>query len=881
MTDAYGDPVIGANVLEKGTLNGTITDVDGNFSLQVPESAVLQITYIGYLTQEIPVNNRSNFTVQLVEDTQKLEEVVIVGYGTQRKVNLTGSIASVKTDEINNIPSSNLSNSLAGRAPGVTITTTSGLAGGSSQIRMRGSFGEPLFVINNVIRDKAVFDALDPNEVENISFLKDAASASIYGSRAGNGVVLVTTKNGRVQKPEFQYKGSVSTSRTTRPVQSYSATDELIWANRVAATLGQPQVYDPNGEVFEYFKDKSYDVNDYVWRNPSSTQHNLSVNGGNERISYFMLVGYHDENGSYKNLDYQKYNFRSDITAHISNRFKVNFNLSGNQRNYNRFYWPYDKMDDFNVPDFYRSTFDWTRLYPFYVDDNGNPVNERNDNPVLYGSFHPVEMVLGNRYQKETRRTLDGQVRFDLDLGQFVDGLSTSFLGQYTGYDRNLKAFITHNKSYRFKSASGTNPYVPGPIDPTDMIVHNLSSTYEGIKEEMDMDKFYQINWFLRYDKTFGKHAVSALLVYEQSESSGKFIEGKAEDLLTPSLDQIYVTSNDTQRRWFDGKEWQKASQSVVGRFNYTYADKYIAEFSFREDGNSRFGPGYRWGFFPSGSLAWRISEEKFMQKIDWLSNLKVRGSYGTTGDDLTWEGEDKIEYFLWRSSYGNSEAKYAFGDNLHKTILLNGIANPYLTWAKLEVFDIGVDFGLFGHRLTGEFDYFVKTKSDILKDRNKEVPSTYGAKLNEENYAKQRWHGSEFSLRWTDTYNKLNYSVYANMGYVKDKWLVMDEEEGLKEWQSAIGCPYKRLEGYIAKGIIRTQEQLDALPDGFTQFGRKPVLGTILFEDIRGEGFSEGADGKIDENDKTFLSDKGTPRINYGFGFNLEWKGISLDAHF
>lgn len=877
--DNANEPIIGAAVAVPGTTIGTVTDLDGNFELVVPEDATIQVSYIGYQSYHAKVGNQSNITVALKEDTQLIDEVVVVGYGTQKKVNLTGAITSVKTDDLNKIPTSNLSNTLAGRAPGVTVTTTSGMAGASSKIRMRGSFGEPLFVINNVIKDKAAFDALDANEVENISFLKDAASASIYGSKAGNGVVLVTTKAGKNQKPEFQYKGVFSVSKTTRPLQDYSATDELIWANRVAQTKGQQAPY--GQEIFDYFSDKSYNVNDYVWRNPSSQQHNISVNGGNDRITYYMMLGYNDENGSYKNLDFKKYNFRSDITAQVSKRFNVNFNLSGNQNNYNRFYWPYDKVDDFNVPDFYRTTFNWTRLYPFYVDDNGNPTDNTNANPVTAGSWNPVDMVLGNRYQKTTRRNIDGQIRFNLDLGQFVDGLSTSFLAQYTAYDENIKGFLTHNKSYRFKSASAENKFRPTQVDPNDMVIHNLSSNYEGIRESVKLDHSYQINWFLKYDKTFNKkHTVSGLLVYEQSESGGKNLSGSADDMLTTGIDQIFVTSSDTQRRFFDGNEWEKARQSIVGRFNYTYDNKYIAEFSFREDGNYKFAAGERWGFFPSGSVAWRLSEEKFMKNISWLSNLKLRGSYGTTGDDNNWDGEDNIAAFLWRESYKTGTG-YVFGDNYNNGLTVGSTANPFISWAKLEVYDIGMDFGFFDNRLSGEFDYFYKNKNHILKARNRVVPGTYGASLSNENYAEQDWKGTEISLKWSDSYRDLDYSIYANMGYVKDKWNVLDEAEGLESWRSAIGHPNKRLQGYLSDGIIRTQEQLDALPEGFTQFGRKPILGTLLFKDIRGTNYSEGADGKIDSNDLTYLSDKGTPRINYGFGFNLSWKGITLDAHF
>lgn len=876
--DFTGLSVIGASIMVKESTQGTITDMDGHFSLDVAPDAVIEISYVGFVTQTISVSDKTEFSIELREDTQALDEVVVVGYGTQKKVNLTGSITSVKASDIENIPSSSLSNTLAGRAPGVTITGNSGMAGASSQIRMRGSMGDPLFVINNVIKDKAAFDALDANEVENISFLKDAASASVYGSKAGNGVVLVTTKTGKIQKPQFQYKGNFSTSRPTRALQDYSATDELIFGNRVAESKGLPL---PNGpEVFEYFSDKSYNVNDYVWRDPSSQQHNISVNGGNERIAYYMLLGLNDNQGSYENLDYKKYNFRSDITANISKRFNINFNLSGNQKEYNRFYWPYDAVDDFNVPDLYRSTFNWTRLYPFYVDDQGNPSTDTNDNPVANAAFHPVDLVLGNRYQKTVMRSIDGQIKFNLDLGQFVEGLSTSVLAQYTAYDQNIKGFLTHNTSYKFQSSSATNKYVPGPVNPNQMVVHNLSSNYEGIRESVSLSSSYQFNWFVKYDKVFAeKHAVSALLVYEQAGYEGKNLNGSADDMLTTSIDQIFVTSGDTQRRYFNGSESENARQSIVGRFNYTYDNKYIAEFSFREDGNYKFAPSERWGFFPSGSFAWRMSEENFMKKISWLSHLKLRGSYGSTGDDNNWNGDD-ISAFLWRESYQNGSG-HVFGDGYQNGIGTSSTANPYISWAKLEVYDIGLDFGFLDNRLSGEFDYYYKNKNHILKARYAVTPGTYGAALSDENYAEQEWKGAEFSLRWSDTYRELNYSVYANLGYVKDQWNILDEAEGLESWRSAIGKPNSRLSGYISEGIIRTQEELDALPADFTQFGRVPALGTILYKDIRGQNYSEGPDGKIDINDVDFLSDKASPRINYGVGFNLLWKGISLAAHF
>lgn len=888
VTDNNGEPIIGANIMEKGTSNGIITDVDGNFSLSVAEQATLQITYIGYVAQEVPVRNQTRFTITLMEDFQALEEVVVVGYGTQKKVNLTGSIAAIKTTELENIPVSNLSNTLAGRAPGVTVTNNSGFAGASSAIRIRGSFGEPLYVINNIIRDKTAFDALNPNEVESINILKDAASASIYGSKAGNGVVLVTTKKGTAQKPMFQYKGSYTTAKPTRSIQDFSATDELIFKNRLAeyqnSLLETP---DPNFQLpygqayFDYFKDKSYNLNDLIWQNPSNQDHNISVNGGNDKITYYMMAGYYGEDGSYQNVNYDRFNLRSDITAKITDAFNVNLNISGNERNYKRFYWPYDwDAESMTLSDFYRTTFNQSRLRPWYVDEQGNAVDGRTAYPVATGGSHFGELVHGDNYEKTKARDIEAILTFNLSLDKYIKGLSTSAVAQYNFTDKNRKRFATHNKSYVFQSGSLDNIFVPGPVDPTQTNIHNLSHTYENIQENVWLNHSYQFNWMINYNRSFGRHHVNAMAAYEISESKEKYLTGTAEDLLTSSIDQIFVASTDALRRYFNGNEAESARLSWIGRFNYNYDDRYIAEFSFREDGNAKFGPGKRWGFFPSASLAWRLSNESFFN-VDWVSNLKIRGSYGTTGDDSdTSVSDGTLAAFGWRNKY-QSSGGYMYGDAYYQGITVGASANPFLTWATLKVYDAGIDYGFFNNQLVGEIDFFHKRKTDILQQRVASVPDTYGRQKTAENYAEQSWTGIEFSARYMGKISDVTYSVFGNFGYAKDKWEKYDEAINLPAWKSRVGHPNGYLKGYIAEGIIRTQEQLDALPEGFTQFGREPRLGQILFKDIRGANESEGADGKIDTNDWDYLSRKADPRINYGFGFSVEWKGITLETLF
>lgn len=486
VVDAANIPVIGANVFVKGTTHGTITDMDGNFTLtNVAENSTLVISYIGFLEKNVEVGNKTSFDIVLLEDSKKLEEVVIVGYGTQKKVNLTGSITAVNASELSGISTSNLSNTLAGRAPGVNITGNSGLMGASSNIRIRGGFGEPLFVIDGIVRDKDAFDALEVNEIDQLSFLKDAATASIYGSQAGNGVVLVTTKGGTQQKPMFNYQGSYTFMTPTQELFSdmFTATDELIYQNRVAQYQG---LATPNGEKeFEYFKDKNYNVNDYIWQTPWNQKHSVSVSGGNEKVTYYALGSYIGEEGSYKNLENDKFNLRSNVTAKITDQIKMNFNLAANQQNQQRFYWPFSDDDEQTIGDLYRCTFNWPKTYPFYLNADGSPANNVTDYPVQtpmgsWQAWNVVDQVVGDRYIKTRKREVNAILSFDIDLGKFIPGLTTKLVGNYIGNDYMRKKYLTYQHNYVWAAAnSDQNRFIPAAPDPNKMNTFTFSQNQE------------------------------------------------------------------------------------------------------------------------------------------------------------------------------------------------------------------------------------------------------------------------------------------------------------------------------------------------------------------------------------------------------------------
>ena len=888
VVDTQGGGLPGISIKVERTGASAQTDGKGNFQIAANVGDVISFTAIGFLPKKLTITDeKAVLTITLEEDNKKLDEIVVVGYGTQKKVSVTGAISTIKTTDIASIPVSNLSNALAGRLPGATIVGSSGLAGAASTIRIRGSFAEPLYVINGIIKSKADFDALNANEVENISILKDAATASIYGSKGGDGVVLVTTKKGVVQKPTFDYSNSFSFSNTTQKQQDFTATEELRYDNNVARGKGVAEPY--GQDIFDYFKDKSYSINDYIWRNPTVQEHNLGLRGGSEIIQYNMNLSYHTENGSYNNLDFNRYNFRSDITANVSKRIKINLNLSGNQRNYNRWYWPYDDPASTTVGDFYRATFNWTRLYPFYVDAAGSPSTNINDFPVIAGSWSPVWAVNNSpAYIHNKIRNLDAILRFDLDLADYIPGLSTALQAQYNANDNNIKSFVVFNEVYKFQSNTNSpnNKFVPGPINPTQINIHTMSNNYPNIRHGFGLGDAYTLNWFLNYNRTFGKHAVNAIAVYEQARTNSTSLSGMRQKLLINNIDQLFNASDDAVNSTFSGGEGIETRSSVIGRLNYSYADKYIAEFSFREDGNFRFAPGNRWGFFPSVSAAWRLGEENFMKEVKWLSELKLRGSYGTSGNDIGTTTSTAIAPFQW-AQYFTKATGTVFGSSLADGLAPGVLPNPSVTWYTSKMWNIGLDFGFLNNRLTGSAEYFNKKATNILGSRIASTPATLGASLPPLNYAARSWKGFEFSAAWNDTKGEINYSVFANMGYSKDQWDILDQATALTDgtylnnWRSVIGRPNNRIYGLQSLGIIRTQEQLDALPSTYTQYGLKPRLGYILYKDIRGANFSEGPDGKIDANDMTYLSDNATPRINFGFGFRLAWRGISLSTLF
>lgn len=873
VTDAKGEPIIGANVVEKGTTNGTVTDLEGRFSLNVASDATLKISYIGYVDSEISAKGKSSVNMVLREDNQALDEVVVVGYGTQKKVNLTGSVSTVNSDDIKELPSSNLSNALSGRLAGVTFTQNTGKPGASADVSIRaaGTWNNtaPLYVIDGVVRDKFAFDGLDASEVESLSVLKDGASAAIYGSRAANGVIVVTTKKGKVGKPTITYSGSIGLSDATKIPEVMNGYDQAILINdknRVENIDPSDMRYYTEDELeYLYANRNNFNMLDEAWKQPLVTRHTVNVSGGNEAVKYFVGGSYFYESGSFDNISYDKYNLRSNIEANITKDLVASLYFNMDNRNDDKPFWYWDNDAD-TMWNLYRGLLMRASSAPAYIDGKANGT---------FLKWHPLEVVNGTTgYNRKKWSSYDATISLQYNV-PFVKGLSLKLM--YNRFDKHtfIKQFNRPYPLYTFETTGGHNHIC------TD-VVKSVTIRNDGdyLYEKYNKDNSYQLNGIITYNNRFGKHDVGATFIYEQSEGTLDWFDGKRNYYISSVVDQLFAGSSDTKDSSVNGTGSETGRLSYVGRINYGYDDKYLFEASFRYDGSVNFAPNKRWGFFPSVSAAWRISEENFFKdNVRFVDYLKIRASVGLLGNDaIVLADKNAISGWQWQQSYDIVNGAYFGG-------LSNGLAagvlpNPNITWEKSMSYNGGFDALLLKNRLSVNADFFFKHTYDILGDRLASLPTTFGAKMPSENYAVMDSKGLEIELGWQDKIGSVQYWVKGNLGYATNKIVKKDEAENLRAYKTTVGLNSDRKMGYFATDIIRTQADLDALPEGYLIFGQKPELGMLNYKDIRGAD-SDEPDGKIDENDQDWIIKHTTAPINYGFSLGAEWNGFGLELFF
>ena len=865
VTDPNGEPIIGASVKERGTMNGVVTDMDGRFTLSIPDNGTLHVSYVGYADQNLSVAGKNSLQIQLMENTKVLDEVVIVGYTAQKKGLLTGSVVSMKMNEnIEKMATTAAGNTLVGRLAGVNVSTPNGVPGAAPSISIRTSSSSNtqyvLYVIDGIVRGEGDFNNLSPNEIDDITILKDAASAAIYGSRSDGGVVLVTTKRGKQGKPTFNYSYSFGVDTRTNNVEQTDAIQTGEIYNRVYA--GETRDWFWSKEEFDYIKTVNngwgYDQLDIVWRNPTIQTHNLSVNGGSDKVKYFAGVSYVKQEGFLKPLNYDKFNFRLNTTVDVTEnlQFFASMALTDNKQ----------QNATYEGVGMYSKLLRWQPDQPIYT-DSGELVDYSWTGSVG-GEFDGHGGYSKNYFLKPQ---INLSVTYKIPK---IEGLSLkAAYGSNWAYSRSTN----FRKKYKLAVLQRDGQYQH--IYRTDKVVGYRESSQIGkdyIEKSADWGYDYQMNFQVNYNKTFKDvHSIQGVLAYERSQQSGSGINAGSETFPVYLTDQFWAASSARADTWGGGAtDWKLGRASFIGQFIYSYANKYIANFSFREDGSMKFAKNQRWGFFPAGSAAWVISEESFFNK-EKINFLKLRVSAGLTGNDEVGSN------WAWQESYSQGSSAY-FGETPSRSVGIKygSLVNPDFTWEKSFSYNVAVDMNFLKHwNMTAE--YWHRKTFDILGQRNVSLPPTFSMTMPKVNYGKMQAQGFDLSLGYKNQWKDFEFYGNLTMSYGWNKVLEKDYALNTMAIDVPVGKSSNVIRSYLYDGIIRTQEQLDQFVKDNPNYnigGKKPKLGSMLYKDLSGPDGKP--DGNIDSWDRVILAANNFP-INYGLNLGGNWKGISLDMMF
>ena len=869
VTDENGDPLVGASVKVIGQKDGTITNIDGQFSIKGNNATVLDVSFIGYLSQKVKVGTAGNLKIQLKEDSKNLEEVVVIGYTTQRKGLLTGSVSTMKmNDNLNSVPTTSTGNILAGKLAGVRVDTPAGIPGTDPGISIRTGSSwnaqDITYVIDGVVRGSGDFNALSPNEIDDITVLKDAASAAIYGSRSAGGVIIVTTKKGQVGKPVINYSYSYGFDSRTKNSELTSAVELGEMYNRINGEA-DPAGWAWSKEEIDHFRTINggwgYDQLSTVWERPTTQTHNFSISGGTERIKYFGAASYVRQTGFMKPLKYDKYNIRLNVTAEVTKELELFAGLAiyNNYQNSMVFEGPYNAYQKLRI---------WQPDQPVYT-DNGEFVD--------YGWIQNMGAIVDGAAGYNKNQYLKPQAVINLTYrAPFLKGLSAkvSFSRSWTN---NINSTFNTNYKMAVMPRTGPNRHIVSTNDEDILYWKNSSNGREYLQKTSNWSGDKQLNFQLNYNNTFGDvHRVSAALVTEWYEGNGAGVWGYRQDFPVYRTDQFWAASSSSQDTDGGGAtDWTNGRMSYIGQFNYTYDDKYLVNFSFREDGSMNFAPGKRWGFFPAGSLGWVISREGFFNSLTpGISFLKVRASVGLTGND-------SVGGWQWQESYrsGNS-AYFGEGGSRYTGITYGSVVNKNLTWEKALSYNFGVDVNFLNH-WEAKVDYWYRNSYDILGNRQNTLPTTFSLSMPAENYGKIHAQGVDFELGYSGASHDFTYFGRLTASYGWNKVKVKDYAENAQFVDIPVGKATNYIAGYQFDRIIRNQAELDAFncehPD-YNFGGRKPELGQMVYKDISGpDGIP---DGIINSWDRVILKKRNNPVI---MGLNLggSWKGIAVDMMF
>lgn len=871
--DATGEPVIGASVLVKGTTNGTITDFDGNFELPNVESdASIEITFVGYLPQTLKASS-SPLNVILKEDTKTLDEVVVVGYGVQKKSVVTASIAKVSADDLSASAPVRVDNALKGLASGVTVTSASGQPGAAAQIRVRGvgtiNNSDPLYIVDGMPIEGGL-DYLNPNDIQSIEVLKDAASGAVYGARAANGVILVTTKSGKEGRTKVTYDFSYGWQSAWKKRDVLNATEYATMMNEGAINAGLAPTYaDPAsyGVGTNWQKEVFND-------NAPVMSHQVSVSGASEKVSYLLSLGYYTQDGivggNFDRSNYERLTLRSNNQYVVFdesknrnwlNNLKITSNLSyariknkaieanstwgsplGSALSMSPMLSPYvDGEQEKAQLDYLSGQADYVKQYG----PNGKLLMV----PVAFGNYQEMNNPIANLL-------LPGDKNWS---HKFV----ANFSAELQLWD-NLKFKTSYGVDLAFWGKDGYTPIY--------YLRNGQSQTFSSAYSEKRDGTVWQLENVLMYDKTIDKHSFSVILGQSAKKTSGSFLTGSRNHITNynrPYIDASTGLSENGDRNSTGAPTVKATLASMFARLSYNYDERYMFQFTIRRDGSSRFGSNNHYATFPSFSAGWNLTNENFMKaRPEWLTNTKIRFSWGKNGN----ENIGNFQYIALTSSGNN--AIFGNGENVVIGVKPSQLANPDLKWEESEQYDGGIDFGFFNNALTFSADYYVKKTNGMLMTMS--LPAYVGEAIPMGNVGSMKNSGLELEAAYKFKVSDWNFRVGGNLSYLKNElieygneagWANLDGFQGTGTISRAQnGKPFPYFYGYKTDGVLQNQAEADAYNG---KYGTALVPGDVRYVDV-------DKDGAITEDDRTDIG-KGMPDWTYGFNINVAWKDFDL----
>ncbi len=853
VTDEQNQPMESVSVVMKGTTQGVVTTKDGRYTISLPGGdAVLVFSSVGYETKEIPVNGRSVINVSLSPKANGLNDVVVVGYGTQKKGTITGSIATVKTEDITVAPVASTINSLAGRLPGLISQQSSGQPGADqAAISIRG-YGQAIWIVDGVESD---FNNIDPNEIESISILKDGA-ASIYGARAGNGVVLVTTKRGKAGKPDITFNSSFTLQDNTYMASPVSSAEYATLENELYTNEGKQAPYTQD-QINKYQAGNDPAYPNTNWEKVATksfapqTNQNLSVRGGSDNIKYFGFFGYLDQNPMWRTNGggYKRYNVQSNLDAKITDDLSIQLDIS----DVNEYKSQPDRGESAGINTLWQDLWNSLPIYPATLPD---PTYYSYANGQGVGSIALIsnEDIAG--FDNVNSQNLKGTFVANYRI-KAIDGLSAKAFINYNKTSSTEKYF---NKPYSFYTYDySTKQYaLAGALGTQAQLTYNIN-TAENI------DRQFSLN----YDHSFGNHHVTALALYEAIDYNTTFLTAGRTNFLTDEIEELFAGSIQTATA--NSSATQMGRASYVGRVNYSYKNKYLLETIFRADASAEYPPDHRWGYFPSVSAGWRIDQEGFMENITSLDELKLRASYGSSGIDNL-PGNFNFPYL---TGYGFG-GQFLFGTNTSLGIASTGIANPNLTWERVNIYDAGVDFSFWKRKLFGTVDVFYRKLSGIPATQILTLPSTFGAALPPVNLNSLNNRGFELSIGTSGNIGELNYTVIGNLSWARAKnghyeEPVYTDPDQKREYQQS-GQWVDRTFGYKSAGVFTSQQEINDLTFQYPGGNAQLHPGDIKYVDVN-------HDGTLDWRDEVQIGKGTVPEWMTGATINLKYKNFDLQS--